>query len=93
MADVDCLSPEVTSHHFMSSYTQVGVTSNDVTSSPAKIVYMAENLIKSDKNLGCQRIFGYSNIRIPFEYLNTISEFEYSLFFILFPPISVQFVF
>ena len=40
MADVDCLSPEVTSRHFLSSYTQVGATSNDVTSSPAKTVYI-----------------------------------------------------
>ena len=39
MADVDCLLPEVTSHHFLSSCTQVGATSNDVTSSPAKTVY------------------------------------------------------
>ena len=44
MADVDRTLSVVMSNHFLSRCTQVGATSNDVMSSPAKTVYIATNM-------------------------------------------------
>ena len=41
MVYVYCPMSVVTSHHFLPSNTQIGVTLNDVTSFPAKIAYKA----------------------------------------------------
>ena len=41
MVNVYCPMSEVTSHYFLPSDTQIGVTLNDVTSFPAKIAYKA----------------------------------------------------
>ena len=41
MVYVYCPMSVVTSHHFLPSATQIGVTLNDVTSFPAKIAYKA----------------------------------------------------